>query len=264
MTTSAAASTRRRLAARTADAAHVFTPEQLTDEHRLIARTDRRVRRSGGAAPALDALEQKDWALARQLAEAMRRAGPAGRGRAGGLRRRRARQGLLADRLASGIARAASFGATCGGAGQPHSILPLLTVRHRRPEVTKYLPGLCRRRAHRRLRAQRSRVGLRRARARARADRQPDGSFVLNGREDVDHQRRLRRSVHRLREGRRRALHRVHRRARVRRRHERQGRAQDGPARLVDDAADPAGRDGAGGRTCSARSARATRSRSTC
>ena len=44
----------------------------------------------------------------------------------------------------------------------------------------------------------------------------------------------------------------------------RQGRAQDGPARLVDDAAHPAGRAGAGRATCSARSARATRSRSTC
>ena len=45
---------------------------------------------------------------------------------------------------------------------------------------------------------------------------------------------------------------------------QRQGRAQDGPARLVDDAADPAGRAACRRRTCSARSARATRSRSTC
>ena len=45
---------------------------------------------------------------------------------------------------------------------------------------------------------------------------------------------------------------------------ERQGRAQDGPARLVDDAAHAAGRERAGRTTCSARSARATRSRSTC
>ena len=83
--------------------------------------------------------------------------------------------------------------------------------------------------------------------AKTRAARQADGSFVLNGEKmwitnggfadvfivfakvDGEHFTRL------------------HRRARVRRRHERQGRAQDGAARLVDDAGDPAGRQGAGG-----------------
>src|SRR5258706_5115012 len=48
------------------DAESVFTPERLTDEHRLIARTaqdfvDHEV------LPKLDPLEEKDWALARDL-----------------------------------------------------------------------------------------------------------------------------------------------------------------------------------------------------
>ena len=62
-------SARRRVAAASRRAGRVFTPERLTDEHRLIARTTDGVRRQRSAA-GLDRLEQKDWALARQLAAA--------------------------------------------------------------------------------------------------------------------------------------------------------------------------------------------------
>src|SRR5690606_5812352 len=52
----------------------IFTPEQLTDEHRLMAQTtDEFV--DGEVLPALDRLEQKDWDLARAL---LRRAGELG------------------------------------------------------------------------------------------------------------------------------------------------------------------------------------------
>src|SRR5438128_2226477 len=44
----------------------VFTPERLTDEHRLIGRTAREFV-EGDVLPQLDRLEQKDWTLARQL-----------------------------------------------------------------------------------------------------------------------------------------------------------------------------------------------------
>src|SRR5689334_19909807 len=44
----------------------VFTPEQLSDEHRLIGRTaDEFV--ANEVQPALERLEQKDWQLARRL-----------------------------------------------------------------------------------------------------------------------------------------------------------------------------------------------------
>ena len=85
--------------------------------------------------------------------------------------------------------------------------------------------------------------------AKTRADAAGRRQLRAERREDVDHQRRLRRRLHRLRAKCDDGEHftRVHRRARVRRRDERQGRTQDGPARLVDDAGDPAGRAGAGG-----------------
>src|SRR5206468_5960776 len=52
----------------------VFTPEQLSDEHRLIGQTaDEFV--SNEVLPAIERLEQKDWELARRL---VRRAGELG------------------------------------------------------------------------------------------------------------------------------------------------------------------------------------------
>src|SRR5215470_7983830 len=51
-----------------ADAGSVFTPERLTEEHRLIARTSREFV-DNEVLPVLDRLEQKDWDLARKLVE---------------------------------------------------------------------------------------------------------------------------------------------------------------------------------------------------
>src|SRR5229473_3373581 len=50
------------------DAAAVLTPERLTDEHRLIARTVTDFV-NNEVLPVLDRLEQKDWTLARQLVQ---------------------------------------------------------------------------------------------------------------------------------------------------------------------------------------------------
>ena len=44
----------------------VFTPEDFTDEHRMIADTARQFM-DGEVRPRLDDLEKKDWALAREL-----------------------------------------------------------------------------------------------------------------------------------------------------------------------------------------------------
>src|SRR5581483_11406593 len=59
---------------KSSDASAVFTPERLSEEHRLIAQTvndfvDKEV------LPVLDRLEEKDWGLARDL---VRRAGDLG------------------------------------------------------------------------------------------------------------------------------------------------------------------------------------------
>jgi len=58
----------------TADAGSILTPERLSDEHRLIARTSREFA-DKEVIPAIDRLEQKDWALARRL---LQRAGELG------------------------------------------------------------------------------------------------------------------------------------------------------------------------------------------
>src|SRR5262245_10779999 len=50
------------------DPGSVFTPERLSDEHRLIARTAQDFV-DNEVLPVLDRLEQKDWALARQLVQ---------------------------------------------------------------------------------------------------------------------------------------------------------------------------------------------------
>src|SRR5437762_7365399 len=49
-----------------ADADGVFTPERLTEEHRLIGRTAQAFV-DNEVLPKLDQLEQKDWNLAREL-----------------------------------------------------------------------------------------------------------------------------------------------------------------------------------------------------
>src|SRR5688572_18705228 len=95
------------------DASSVFTPERLTEEHRLMAQTtDEFV--EGELLPALDRLEQKDWQLARSL---IRRAGELGLlgisvpEEYGGLDLDKASSLVVVER----IARSASFATTFGG-----------------------------------------------------------------------------------------------------------------------------------------------------
>ena len=113
-------------------------------------------------------------------------------------------------------------------------------------QKARYLPRLGQRRADRRLRAHRAAVGLRRA---GGADHGAPhaGRHALRPEraEDVDHQRRLRRPVHDLRQGRRREVHRLPRRTRHGR-GERPRRTEARPRRLVDDGADAGQRERAG------------------
>src|ERR671919_3148785 len=91
----------------------IFTPEQLTDEHRLMAQTtDEFVDKE--VLPNLDRLENKEWAVARQL---IRRAGELG---LLGVDAPEAYGGPDLDKtssivVAEHIARAASFNVTFGG-----------------------------------------------------------------------------------------------------------------------------------------------------
>jgi alkylation response protein AidB-like acyl-CoA dehydrogenase len=159
------------------DARDVLTPETLTDEHRLIGATTQQFV-DQEVLPALDRLEQHDWALARQL---VRRCGDLGLlgvdvpEAYGGVALDKVTSLLVSERMAS----AASFGATFGGQTNL-TLLPLLlfgTEAQKRHYIPKLLTGeligaYC---------LSETGSGSDALGAKSRATRQPDGSFLLNG-----------------------------------------------------------------------------------
>ncbi len=155
----------------------VFTPEKLTDEHRLIGQTaDEFVRTE--VLPALERLEQKDWALARTL---VKRCGDLG---LLGTDVPEAFGGVALDKAASivtgeAIGRAASF-ATTFGAQTGLAITPLLCFGSD-DQQQRYLPGLVAGTTIGAYALSESGSGSDALGAKARATRQPDGSFVLSG-----------------------------------------------------------------------------------
>ena len=200
----------------------------------------------------LDRLEAEGLGAGARADPALRRARAARHRRARGARRRRARQGGVAARRRGGR----PLRVVCDDvrrADRPgRSLRCSASAPRRRRRST--CPASCRGEMIGAYAL--SRVGLRLGRAQREGARRAAARRQLPAerREDVDHQRRLRRSLHRVCQGRAtrrrprvRTVHRLPRRARVPRRQHRQGRTQDGPARLVHDAADPAGRAGAGG-----------------
>ncbi len=160
-----------------ATADSVFTPEGVTDEHRLIARTahefvDKEI------LPVLDRLEEKDWALARRL---VKRGGDLG---LLGVDVPEAYGGVGLDKVSSLVvseemARSASFGATFG-AHANLTVIPLLLFGSE-AQKQKYLPKLLAGEIIGAYGLSESGSGSDALGARARAARQPDGSFILNG-----------------------------------------------------------------------------------
>ena len=143
----------------------VFTPERLTDEQRMIAQTVTDFV-NNEVLPALDRLEQKDWALARDL---VRRAGQLG---LLGVDVPEAYGGLQLDKITSMIvsermSQSASFGATFGA--QANSDDPAADALRQRRTETQVPAAASDGRADRRLLPQRARVGIRRARRARRA-----------------------------------------------------------------------------------------------
>jgi alkylation response protein AidB-like acyl-CoA dehydrogenase len=162
---------------RRASSAEVFTPEHRSDEHRLIARTvDDFI--TGEVLPLTDRLEQKDWALTRQLVVRCGELGLLGVDVAdayGGLQLDKVTSVVISEE----IARAASFAATFGA----HANLAILPLSLFGTDAQKrtYLPrlltgellgGYC---------LSEPGSGSDALGAKTRAARQPDGSFVLNG-----------------------------------------------------------------------------------
>src|SRR6516165_9515557 len=160
-----------------APAGDLITRERLTEEQRLIGQTAEEFV-DGEALPVLDRLEQKDWALARTLVQ-----------RAGEL-------GLLAtdvpetyggidvDKVSSvivgeAVGRCASF-ATTFGAQTGLSITPILCF-GTEEQKRRYLPRLVSGEIVGAYALSESGSGSDALGARAKATRQPDGSYVLSG-----------------------------------------------------------------------------------
>jgi len=157
--------------------ADVFTPEKLTDEHQLMARTAQEFV-DNEVLPATERLEAKDWELARSL---LRRAAELGLfgiavpEQYGGLDLDKASSLVVVERLA----RAASFATTFGGQANL-CILPLVMF-GTDAQKEKYLPRLVAGEIVGAYALSESGSGSDALAAKTRAVRQPDGSWLLNG-----------------------------------------------------------------------------------
>src|SRR5437868_5836321 len=162
---------------KSSDPGSVFTPERLSEEHRLIAQTvndfvDKEV------LPVLDRLEEKDWGLAR---DHVRRCGDLG---LLGVDAPEVYGGVQMDKVTSmvvseSISRSASFGATFGAQANL-MILPLVLF-GTEAQKQKYLPRLISGEIVGAYCLSEPGSGSDALGAKTRATRQDDGSFVLNG-----------------------------------------------------------------------------------
>jgi alkylation response protein AidB-like acyl-CoA dehydrogenase len=155
----------------------IFTPEQLTDEHRLMAQTtDEFI--DAEVLPNLPRLENKDWDVARAL---IRRCGELG---LLGVDAPEAYGGLALDKTSSVVvaermSRAGSFAVTFGGQTNL-SILPIVLF-GTLEQQQKYVPGLVSGEIVGAYALSETGSGSDALAARTRATRQPDGSWILSG-----------------------------------------------------------------------------------
>jgi len=159
------------------EASDIFTPEQLSDEHRLMAQTTTEFVDSE-VLPMLDRLEQKDWQLARSL---LKRCGELG---LLGIAVPEAYGGLDLDKTSSlavieRIGPSASFATTFGGQANL-TILPLVLF-GTPAQKEKYLPRLVSGEIVGAYALSESGSGSDALAAKTRAVKQPDGSWLLNG-----------------------------------------------------------------------------------
>jgi alkylation response protein AidB-like acyl-CoA dehydrogenase len=160
-----------------APADSVFTPERLSDEHRLIGRTADEFMRTE-VLPAIERLEEKDWALARTL---VRRCGELG---LLGTDVPESFGGVDLDKAAAivvgeAVGQAASF-ATTFGAQTGLAITPLVCF-GTDEQKARYLPRLVSGEMVGAYALSESGSGSDALGAKTRATRQADGSYVLSG-----------------------------------------------------------------------------------
>jgi alkylation response protein AidB-like acyl-CoA dehydrogenase len=157
--------------------AESFSPERLSDDHRLISATAHEFM-TNEVVPVIGRLEQKDWALARDLVAKAGSLGLIGTDvpeELGGVALDKAASILVGE----AVGRSASF-ATTFGAETGLAIIPILCFGT--PEQKQaYLPRLSTGELVGAYALSESGSGSDALAARARATRQPDGSYVLSG-----------------------------------------------------------------------------------
>src|SRR5438477_5844459 len=160
-----------------ADPEAIWTPECVTEEQRLIARTTEEFV-VNEVLPQLDRMEHKDWTVARRL---LARGGELGllavdvAEQYGGMQLDKATSMIVSERMAQ----AASFGATFG-AQSNLTILPL-SLFGTDAQKRSYLPKLMAGELVGAYCLSESGSGSDALGAKTAARQQPDGSFVLNG-----------------------------------------------------------------------------------
>src|SRR6266550_6047840 len=159
--------------------ASIFTPEKLSEEHRLMAQTVEEFVENE-VMPNLDQLETKDWKLARTLVQRAGELGLLGISvpeEYGGLDLDKASALVVSERMA----RSASMGATYGAQANL-TIIPLVLF-GTDAQKAKYLPGLVSGETVGAYCLSESGSGSDALAARTRATKQADGSgsWVLNG-----------------------------------------------------------------------------------
>ena len=159
------------------DPSSIFTPEKITDEHRLMAQTvEEFVEKE--VLPNIDQLETKDWNLARQLLHRAGDLGLLGLGAPeeyGGLDLDKASALVVSER----IARSASLGAAYGA--QANLCITPIVLFGTDEQKQKYLPGLISGERVGAYALSESGSGSDALAARTRAVKQADGSWLLNG-----------------------------------------------------------------------------------
>jgi alkylation response protein AidB-like acyl-CoA dehydrogenase len=159
------------------DGSSIFTPEKLSEEHRLMAQTVEEFVENE-VLPSIEQLETKDWTLARTL---VRRAGELGLlgisvpEQYGGLDLDKASALVVSERMA----RSASLGAAYGAQANL-TIIPLVLF-GTDAQKAKYLPGLVAGETIGAYCLSESGSGSDALAARTRAVKQADGSWILNG-----------------------------------------------------------------------------------
>jgi alkylation response protein AidB-like acyl-CoA dehydrogenase len=157
--------------------ADAFTPERLTDDHRMISATAHEFM-TNEVMPAIDKLEQKDWDLARQLVAKAGELGLIGTDvpdELGGIGLDKATSVLVGE----AVGRSASF-ATTFGAQTGLAIIPILCF-GTDEQKQRYLPRIASGEIVGAYALSESTSGSDALAARAKATRQADGSYVLSG-----------------------------------------------------------------------------------